>query len=423
MPDNNTYTATSYVRMDLRYERQKDHTYPIILVVYHNYVKRKYKTSFRATKEEWELSQSLKKSKIPKIKLLKSQLKEIENESDRIIETISDNFSFDKFEKLYLGDKAESVKNQQDVYNGFQNKIDESNDLGKFGTAGIYKDAMICLIKRHKILKYGDITYQFLKELEHFMLSHKYSISTVALYMRCLRHIYKRAIRAKLILKKQFPFGKSDDDEEKYIIPSPEDNKRALDEKDLIKILNYQPTWESEAKAFALWRFCFFCNGMNAVDAFNLKYEQFNNGFLDYVRQKTASTTKQRMTIHIYHSSAIQNIVDEWGNQDRRPDNYVFDIFNQKQTPKEQFDTRKRYIRVINDRMQDIAKKLGITAQITTMVARHTWATTLMRRGLSTTFIQKGFGHTSITTTEKYLGDFTTDQKKDAAIMLANLIK
>lgn len=128
------------------------------------------------------------------------------------------------------------------------------------------------------------------------------------------------------------------------------------------------------------------------------------------------------MTIHIYNSSAIQNIVDEWGNQDRRPNNYVFDIFNQNQTPREKFDARKRYIRVINDRMQDIAKKLEISARITTMVARHTWATTLMRRGLSTTFIQKGFGHTSITTTEKYLGDFTTDQKRDAAIILTNLI-
>ena len=119
----------------------------------------------------------------------------------------------------------------------------------------------------------------------------------------------------------------------------------------------------------------------------------------------------------------INAIVRQWGNKDRSPNNYVFDIFNHDQTPKEQFHARKLYIRVMNDRMQDIAKKLGIKTKVTTLVARHSWATTLMRNGYSTAFIQKGFGHTSITTTEFYLGDFTNEQKKDAALVLSNLIR
>ena len=78
-------------------------------------------------------------------------------------------------------------------------------------------------------------------------------------------------------------------------------------------------------------------------------------------------------------------------------------------------------IRSINAYMKRIAKRLGIETNITTYVARHSWATTLLRKGISTAYISKGFGHASFSTTEQYLGGFTQDQKKSVADLLTNL--
>lgn len=417
--------ASAIARIDLRKLLRRTNNYAVRLYVYYgSCMYPPYLLPIKVTKDEWEIIRSNKRIKDDKLNTYRSTILNAEDKAHKIIKHLGGNFNFDVFDLLYTGTRTKNASNVSlNIYDGFQNKILECEQNEKFGTASIYNDARISLMKFRKELKYSQVTVKFLNEYETYMLRVlNYSITTVTIYMRCLRHIFKRAIKAKLISKDKLPFGKGgDDDDDKYIIPSPENNKRPLDESDLKKVLTYEPTWDAEAKAFSLWCFCFFCNGMNPVDAFNLKYEQFTGDFLNYVRQKTASTTKRRMQIEIYNSPAIQTIVDRWGNSDKSPENYVFDIFNLSQTAEERYHARKLYIRVMNDRMQDIGKKLGISARITTMVARHSWATTLMRQGFSIAFIQKGFGHTSITTTENYLGDFTPDQKKDAGLVLHKL--
>ena len=90
-------------------------------------------------------------------------------------------------------------------------------------------------------------------------------------------------------------------------------------------------------------------------------------------------------------------------------------------TAEEIFHKTHHTIRSINAYMKRIARRLGIETNITTYVARHSWATTLLRKGISTAYISKGFGHASFSTTEQYLGGFTQDQKKDVANLLTNL--
>ncbi len=50
--------------------------------------------------------------------------------------------------------------------------------------------------------------------------------------------------------------------------------------------------------------------------------------------------------------------------------------------------------------------KLGFELPLTTYVARHTYSTILLRRNAPLKLISVNLGHTSVTTTEKYLGSF-----------------
>ena len=79
------------------------------------------------------------------------------------------------------------------------------------------------------------------------------------------------------------------------------------------------------------------------------------------------------------------------------------------------------YLKLLQLYIVDKSGKPIITKKLTTHVARHSWATTLLRNGVSTAYISKGFGHASFATTEQYLGGFTQDQKKDVADIFTKL--
>jgi len=207
----------------------------------------------------------------------------------------------------------------------------------------------------------------------------------------------------------------------KYEIPRANNIKKALDETAITKIINYEPLTEDEAKARDLWLFSFFCNGMNMADIFSLKYENIDGEFIHFHRKKTIRTRKIQEPIEIFISKPVAAIIEKWGNEERMKKNYIFGVFEETMTAEEIHLKTHHTIRSINAYMKRIAKRLGIETNITTYVARHSWATTLLRKGISTAYISKGFGHASFSTTEQYLGGFTQDQKKSVADLLTNL--
>ena len=63
--------------------------------------------------------------------------------------------------------------------------------------------------------------------------------------------------------------------------------------------------------------------------------------------------------------------------------------------------------------MKAIAKTLGITNDVTTYAARHSFATILQRSGAGTAFISEALGHSSTKTTQNYLAGFEDETKRN----------
>ena len=61
---------------------------------------------------------------------------------------------------------------------------------------------------------------------------------------------------------------------------------------------------------------------------------------------------------------------------------------------------------MINSDLKEIAKKAKIDFNLTTYVARHSYATIMKRSGASTSVISESLGHTSEKTTQVYLDSF-----------------
>lgn len=73
----------------------------------------------------------------------------------------------------------------------------------------------------------------------------------------------------------------------------------------------------------------------------------------------------------------------------------------------------------INKELKVLADELEIDANLTTYVARHTFATVLRRSNVDIGIISEALGHTELSTTQIYLDSFDNEQV-DAA--MSNLL-
>ena len=70
--------------------------------------------------------------------------------------------------------------------------------------------------------------------------------------------------------------------------------------------------------------------------------------------------------------------------------------------------------------MEEIRVDLGFECKLGTYVARHSFSTRLMRSGVSSMYIKESLGHSTVSVTENYLGDFADEAKLEYADLLVN---
>lgn len=99
-----------------------------------------------------------------------------------------------------------------------------------------------------------------------------------------------------------------------------------------------------------------------------------------------------------------------------KPDNpYLFPILSSfHKTEQQQRNRVHKVISKVNDRLKAIGEELNLPIDLTTYVARHSFATSLKRAGVKTAMISEALGYSSERITEIYLDSFGNDQMEDA---------
>jgi site-specific recombinase XerD len=76
----------------------------------------------------------------------------------------------------------------------------------------------------------------------------------------------------------------------------------------------------------------------------------------------------------------------------------------------QKYNRVRKLCRQINAELHKIADGLGITEDVTTYVARHSFATVLKKSGVNIGIISQALGHQDIKTTQVYLAQFDDEQ-------------
>ncbi len=275
-------------------------------------------------------------------------------------------------------------------------KLKEENRLG---SASSYKDTRNRLLEFKSKIYFNDIDFKFLKNFEKYLIDKGNSINSIGIYMRTLRAVYNKAIAEELIKEEAYPFRK-------YKIKSGNSTKRALTKKDMQLLIRYKAKkgtrkWHS----LNYFIFSYLCRGMNLKDMALLKWEENIIGDrMAYVRAKTANTKKTLDHNIIKIEPEIERILSQYPRKNK----YVFPILEEGLS---ELTIRHRIIGTLKKISKDLTEignelKLEQADQITHYWARHRYATTLKRSGISTAVISEALGHSSEATTKAYLDKF-----------------
>ncbi len=409
--------VSAVIRPDFRREL-KSGEYHLRLHIYLSPNERKsYPIKIYTTRKEWEKINSC--YSFPTVKTKKEMILEIQAKANQIIKVLGDDFTFDDFEEGMFGLLNKDRYDRNDVYATFEAKIDQLRKERRIGSVEIYQHAMGSLKTFRKHLKFPQIDVAFLCKYEAFLMAKGCTHSTIGIHMRHLRTIVNMAKSVGIISPLEYPFGRQSHN--KYEIPSGGNIKKAIPEDELIQLIRYEPS-SQEAWPRDMWLFSFYCNGMNMVDIFNLKWGNIRNDFLYFIREKTKRTCRQARQIEIFLIPQVKEIIERWAvDNHRKKDDYIFGVFEEFMTVEERYEATKIALRYINNHMKKIGEKLNFKSKVTSFVARHTWATVMMRHNIPVSYISKGLGHTSMLTTERYLGDFDQDRKIEIGVILSGI--
>ena len=387
----------------------KNGSHPIMIRIIQDRLVRRISLGYSVEPKFWDDEKGFVLSNHPNCNSLNSLIKQKIGEAEKEkIRLESDNESFSVDELL---SKIKKTKPKQSFFTYTENLINEMMSAKQIGNADIYGTTLrfVKSYSNKPDLQFSQVDYNFIKNLETFYLSREGNkINGLSVYMRTLRAIYNRAIKDGVVNQKYYPFAL-------YKIKNTKTIKRAISKDDLIKIKNLEliegtPIWHSKNFFF----FSFFMIGMSWVDLANLKVRNINNDRIFYKRAKTGKE---------YSIKIIENISEilNYYCTGKKADDYIFPIIKRPDNPVETRKDVKNSCHTYNKYLKQIAEQLGITANLTSYVTRHTWASIAYLDNHALGIIKDGLGHDDAKTTQTYLSDFNYSDIDNANELISKL--
>ena len=167
-------------------------------------------------------------------------------------------------------------------------------------------------------------------------------------------------------------------------------------------------------KGSTLWHtrnwfmFSFYNAGIRFGDLCLLKRKNIKEGRLIYLMSKTTHNSEPKWKNIKLLPQALE-ILEAYNYQQMKPDDYIFPIVD----PERDLDDPDEFARekasrntIMNKNLDRLANKAKIKENITTHIARHSFANYARKKGMSIYSISKALAHSDLKTTEHYLASF-----------------
>lgn len=294
------------------------------------------------------------------------------------------------------------------VHDFYCELIEEYTRENKCGNRLIYKGSFNSLraFANGKLdIPFSEIDVAWLNKYEKWLRAKGNKETTISLLFRTLRSAYNKAIKAKCARKSDYPF-------EDYKINKFDTTtqKRAITKTDVLKFkTEVQPAGKRQYMELSrdIFLFSYLCGGINFTDIANLTSENIQDNRLHYIRQKT------KKPIKIGIPQEAMQIIEKYSKESR---GYLFPILDSQihKTALQKQNRIHKLLGKINKNLKLLAVQVGVETNITTYVARHSFASVLKKSGVNIALISEVLGHSDLATTQIYLDSFDNEQIDEA---------
>ena len=378
----------------------KNGEYPIYLRLTQNR-KSSYLSIGTTTKlEHWDEKENKPKRSHPLYKHLLVLIETKVAEASRMLldlETKGEQLSSTELKHKAKPDRRATSKMVGKYFEEVINRLEHAN---RVGYADAFKNTRNSLMnfRKQQDFAFSDVTPSFLVKYEAYLNSKNLAANSAFLYLRTFKTLINYAKNEDKVPKDYNPFQNMSFAKYRRV----RTRKRALPKDDLMTILNLNI--HPDNKIFHFWnyfRFSYLCWGINFIDTAYLQWSNITGDVLHYRRKKTNDLFQIPLL-----PQAKEILAYYMENQIFPKSPYIFPILNDThETALSQSYRLKKVRAQYNNALDEVAKLAGLNTNLTSYVARHTFANVLKQGGADKSMIQEAMGHEDMKTTEIYLAD------------------
>ena len=235
------------------------------------------------------------------------------------------------------------------------------------------------------------------------------SQSAVNSNLRDLRRVINYFINEEKVIPEsyQYPFGKGG-----YSIQNFFPRKLVMTNSEIASVIKLKE-FDSEQEEYArdIWEMLYRCNGINFADLLRMRWDNIQGEYLIFFRKKTETTRKSnKKEIVVPLSPKLKKLIDKIGVKDSP---FILGMLKAGYTDSMFENKNHKWKKIVNQRLDEISKRLNLSIPLRIKNARDSYAMTLRRAGVSKDNIGDMLGHSNSIVTEHYLGSMNPETTFD----------
>jgi len=249
---------------------------------------------------------------------------------------------------------------------------------------------------------FEDITVSLLKDYEQSLIKEKNSPVTVAYSLRVLGTFFNMAINEELIPLAMNPF-------KKIKIKVTFKKRDYLNEEQYKAFLEYKPDHPTTQTVYDMFLFATYAGGLRFIDVLTLQWKHYN-----FNEKRISKVIRKTDTPHQFRlPEQACEILKKYSHNSTEPEDYIFPLLKE-----ESFQANSElslYLRIrslsnrANVHLAKINTTLNLPYKLTFHIARHTFATRALSKGMRIEYVSKILGHTTIKQTQIYAKIINSD--------------
>ncbi|MDG1806128.1 site-specific integrase [Flavicella sp.] len=252
-------------------------------------------------------------------------------------------------------------------------------------------------------ITFSDISVQFCKDYEKWMLNRGNKPNTIASNFKSIYAILNKAVKSGVI-----PHNPMKGFEIKTV--NVEKISLSFEEIILLSNLKIEKRHKGLSLSVDLFLFSFYTAGMRFTDMCKLKWDNIIGNDVVYTMNKSEKRAGSRRIIPMNPKTI--DILEKYKDKNQT---YVFPILYGMEKKSQKEIEYKIYIgnNNMNRSLKIAAEKAGIQKKISMHMSKHSFADYAVKNDVGILMLSKLLGHTKLATTQAYLKDFYHKEESD----------